>query len=155
MKEYFTEAQFVFARWRAESNTPNAEIARKMEIPEVTFYQWKKMYAGMDVAELRRPRQLEAKNRQLKRLVAELTLDKRAPQDIFKKSDVRREAGPGVRHEDILPSLRAAGVSSVVTPPVDDPAQEHGRRQNGASDAAQGSADVTGRVWISTASRPD
>jgi putative transposase len=76
MKKKFTEAQIVFALRQAESGTLVAEIIRKMEISEVTFYRWKQKYAGMGVSELRRLRQLEEENRQLKRLVADLTLDK-------------------------------------------------------------------------------
>ena len=56
MKKKFTEAQIIFALRQAESGTPIAEIIRKMEISEVTFYRWKKKYAGMGVAELRRSR---------------------------------------------------------------------------------------------------
>ena len=81
MKEKFTEAQIVFVLRQAESGTAIAEIVRKMEISEVTFYRWKKKYAGMGVAELRRLKQLEDENRRLKRLVADLTLDKQMLQD--------------------------------------------------------------------------
>lgn len=52
-----------------------AVICRKLGINEQTFYCWKKKFAGMGVAELRRLRQLEDENRQLKQLVADLTLD--------------------------------------------------------------------------------
>jgi len=74
-----------FALRQAESGTPIAEIIRKMEISEVTFYRWKKKYAGMGVSELRRLRQLEDENRRLKRLVADLTLDKQMLQDALSK----------------------------------------------------------------------
>jgi putative transposase len=85
MKKKFTEAQIVFALRQAEGGTPVAEIIRKMEISEVTFYRWKKKYAGMGVAELRRLRQLDDENRRLKRLVADLTLDKQMLQDALSK----------------------------------------------------------------------
>jgi len=85
MKKKFTEAQIVFALRQAEGGTPVAEIIRKMEISEVTFYRWKKKYAGMGVAELRRLKQLEDENRRLKRLVADLTLDKQMLQDALSK----------------------------------------------------------------------
>jgi len=54
-----------------------------MGISEVTFYRWKKKYAVMGVSELRRLKQLEDKNRRLKRLVADLTLDKQMLQDVL------------------------------------------------------------------------
>jgi len=85
MKKKFTEAQIVFALRQAESGTPIAEIIRKMEISEVTFYRWKKKYAGMGVAELRRLKQLDEENRWLKRLVADLVLDKQMLQDALSK----------------------------------------------------------------------
>ena len=85
MKKKFTEAQIVFALRQAESGTPIAEIIQKMKISEVTFYRWKKKYAGMGIAELHRLKQLEDENRRLKRLVADLTLDKQMLQDALSK----------------------------------------------------------------------
>ena len=56
-----------------------------MEISEVMFYRWKKKYAGLGVAELRWLKQLDDENRRLKRLVADLTLDKQMFQDALSK----------------------------------------------------------------------
>jgi putative transposase len=84
-KKRFTEAQIAFALRQAESGTLVAEIIRKMGISEVTFYRWKKKYAGLGVAELRRLKQLEDENLRLKRLVADLTLDKQMLQDVLSK----------------------------------------------------------------------
>ncbi len=84
-KKQFTEAQIAFALRQAESGTPVAEIIRKMGISEVTFYRWKKKFAGMGVPELRRLKQLEDENRRLKRLVADLTLDKQMLQEVLSK----------------------------------------------------------------------
>ena len=84
-RKRFTEAQIAFALRQAESGTPVAEIIRKMGISEMTFYRWKKKYAGLGVAELRRLKQLEDENRRLKRLVADLTLDKQMLQDVLSK----------------------------------------------------------------------
>jgi len=85
MKKRFTEAKIAFALRQAESGTSVAEIIRKMGISEVTFYRWKKKFAGLGVAELRRLKQLEDENRRLKRLVADLTLDKQMLQDVLSK----------------------------------------------------------------------
>jgi len=116
----FTEEQIAFALRQAESGTPIAEIIRKLRIAEQPFYRWKKRYSGMGVAELRRLRQLEDENRRLKRLVADLTLDKQMLQDMFSKSsEARREAGSGVCDENILPAFRAAGVYDLSPGPVD------------------------------------
>ncbi len=84
-KKRYTEAQIAFALRQAESGTPVAEIVRKMGISEMTFYRWKKKYAGMGVAEIRRLKQLEDENRRLKQLVADLTLDKQMLQEVLKK----------------------------------------------------------------------
>src|SRR5690606_38801498 len=81
----FTEAQIAFAIKQAETGTRVEEVCRKMGISEATFYNWKKKYGGLGVAELRRLRQLEEENAQLKKLVADLSLDKQMLQDVLKK----------------------------------------------------------------------
>lgn len=83
-KARFTEEQIAFALRQAETGTPVAEVIRKMGISEQTFYRWKKQYAGMGVAELRRLKQLEEENRKLKQLVADLSLDKVMLQDVIR-----------------------------------------------------------------------
>ena len=62
-----------------------AEVIRKMGVTEPTFYRWKKQFAGMGVAEIRRLKQLEDENARLKKLVADLTLDKAMLQDVLKR----------------------------------------------------------------------
>ena len=84
-KSKFTEKQIAFALRQAETGTRVAEICRKMGISENTFYRWKKKYGGLGVSELRRLRQLEEENRQLKRMVADLSLDKQMLQDVLSK----------------------------------------------------------------------
>ena len=59
-----------------------AEAARQVEVSEQTVYRWKKRYGGMDRDELRRLKELEKENARLKKLVADLTLDK----DILKEA---------------------------------------------------------------------
>jgi len=85
MKKRYTEAQIGFALRQAASGTTVAEITRKMGVTEQTFYRWKKQYVGMGVSEIRQLRQLEEENRRLKRLVADLTLDKQMLQDVLSK----------------------------------------------------------------------
>jgi len=84
-KSQYTEEQIAFALRQAEQGTPVVEVIRKMGISEQTFYRWKKKYAGMGVAELRRVKQLEEENRRLKQVVADLTLDKAMLQDVLQK----------------------------------------------------------------------
>jgi len=81
----FTEEQIAFALKQAETGTPVREVIRKMDITEQTFYRWKKKYGGMMPSDLRRLRQLEEENRQLKKLVADLSLDKQMLQDVLSK----------------------------------------------------------------------
>ena len=81
----YTEEQIAFALRQAESGTPVGEVCRKMGVTEQSFYRWKRRYAGMGVAELRRLKMLEEENRRLKQLVADLALDKEMLQDVLRK----------------------------------------------------------------------
>ena len=83
----YSPEQVAFAMRQAESGTPVPEICRKMGIAEQTFYRWRKRYAGMGVAEVRKLRILEEENRKLKQLVADLSLDKQMLQDVLRKKD--------------------------------------------------------------------
>jgi putative transposase len=84
-KTAFTEEQVAYTLRQAEAGTPVLEICRKLGISQQTFYRWKKKFAGMGVAELRRLRQLEEENKQLKQLVADLSLDKHMLQEVIRK----------------------------------------------------------------------
>ncbi len=84
-RKRFSEEQIAFALRQAESGTTIEEICRKMGVSEPTFYRWKKVYAGMGVAEVRRLKQLEEENAKLKRVVADPTLDKAVLQDVLRK----------------------------------------------------------------------
>ncbi len=84
-KTRYTEEQIAFALKQAETGTRVEEVCRKMGISEATFYNWKKKFGGMGVTELRRLRQLEEENQRLKRLVADLSLDKEMLQEVIKK----------------------------------------------------------------------
>ena len=81
----FTEQQIAFALKQQEVGTPVDEICRKMGISDATFYKWKKKYSGLGPSELRRIKQLEEENGKLKRLVADLSLDKAMLQDVLKR----------------------------------------------------------------------
>ena len=84
-KKHFTEEQSAFALRQAESGTSVAEIIRKLGISEQTLYLWKKRFAGLGIAELRRLRIIEEENRKLKQLVADLSLDRKMLQDVLGK----------------------------------------------------------------------
>jgi len=81
-RKRYTDEQISFALRQAESGVSIEEICRRLGISEPTFYRWKKKFAGMGVAEIRRLKQLEEENRKLKQLVADLSLDKTMLQDV-------------------------------------------------------------------------
>lgn len=84
-KSKFTEQQIAFALKQAELGTPVEEVCRKVGISDATFYNWKKKYGGLTPSEMRRLRQLEEENTKLKKLVADLPLDKAMLQDVLSK----------------------------------------------------------------------
>ena len=81
----YSEEQIAFALKRAEVGTSVEEVCRKKGISDATFYNWRKKYGGLGPSELRRLRQLEEENGKLKRLVADLSLDKAMLQDVLSK----------------------------------------------------------------------
>ena len=62
-----------------------AEVCRKAGISQATYFNWKKKYAGLMPSEMRRLRQLEDENSRLKKIVADLTLDREMLQDVIKR----------------------------------------------------------------------
>jgi len=84
-KSRFSDEQIAHALRQAEAGTPVAEIVRKLGVSEATFYAWKKRFGAMGTAEIRELRQLREENAKLKRLVADLSLDKTMLQDVISK----------------------------------------------------------------------
>ena len=84
-KSNYTEEQIAFALKQAELGTPISEVCRKLGIAEQTFYRWKSKYGGMLPSDMKRLRQLEEENAKLKKLVADLSLDKLMLQDVLTK----------------------------------------------------------------------
>ena len=83
-KRYSVE-QIIAAVKQHDLGTPTADIARKPGIAEQTFYRWKKQYGGLEASEVRELRQLREENAKLKKLVADLSLDKVMLQDLASK----------------------------------------------------------------------
>ena len=81
----FTEAQIAFVLRQAEEGTAIGEVCRKAGTSEATFYNWRKKYAGLMPSEMKRLKQLEEENGKLKKLVADLSLDKAMLQDVLSK----------------------------------------------------------------------
>ncbi len=81
----FTDAQKAFIIKQGEEGTPVAEICRKAGISQATYFNWKKKYGGLLPSEMKRLRELEQENVQLKKIVADLSLDKAMLQDVIKR----------------------------------------------------------------------
>ncbi len=84
-KSKFTDEQIAYALHQVEAGAPPAEICRKLGISEQTFYRWKKKYGGVGVSELRELKQLREENRRLKRMVADLSLDKQMLREVVER----------------------------------------------------------------------
>jgi putative transposase len=84
-KSAFSEEPITYTVRQVELRTPVAEVCRQLGMSDQTFYRWKRRFAGMGVAELRRLRLLEEENGKLKRLVADVTLDKHMLQEVLRK----------------------------------------------------------------------
>ena len=81
----FSEEQIVYAIRQAESGTPVGDLCRQLGVSDATFYVWRKQYAHLGVSGLRRLRQVEEENSRLKRLVADLSLDKHMLSEALRK----------------------------------------------------------------------
>jgi putative transposase len=84
-KSRYTEEQIAFALRQAEGGTPVADVCRQMGVSEASFYVWKKKYGKLGLTEIRELRQLRDENTRLKRLVADLTLDKHILGEVIRK----------------------------------------------------------------------
>ena len=84
-KSRYTEEQIAFALKQAELGTPVNEVCRKLGVSEPTFYRWKSKFGGMLPSDMKRLKQLEEENAKLKKLVADLSLDKVMLQDVLSK----------------------------------------------------------------------
>jgi putative transposase len=82
----FSEEQITYALRQVESGTPVADVCRQLGVSEATFYVWKKKFAHLGVSELRRMRVLEDENARLKRVIADLTLDKHILMETIRKN---------------------------------------------------------------------
>ena len=84
-KSKFTEQEIIYALKQVEVGVPVAEMCRKLGVSEATFYKWRSKYGGLSPSELQRLKQLEDENKRLKKLVADLALDKYVLQEVLGK----------------------------------------------------------------------
>ena len=85
MKDKFSIPQIIRIIKEQESGIRVPELCRKHSLGQSTFYRWKALYGGMSVSEAQRLKHLEAENGKLKRLVADLSLDKVMLQEVLSK----------------------------------------------------------------------
>jgi putative transposase len=84
-KKRFSAEQIVAILKQAELGIPIGELIRQVGVSEQTFYRWKKKYSGLEIDQVRQLKQLQEENVRLKRIVADLTLDKAMLQDVLSK----------------------------------------------------------------------
>lgn len=81
----YSDEQITYALRQAEGGTAVAEVCRQLGVSEASFYLWKKKYGKLGMTEIRELRQLRDENARLKRLVADLTLDKHILGEVVRK----------------------------------------------------------------------
>jgi putative transposase len=86
VKKRFTEEQIVRVLQEAEAGVSARDVCRKHHVSEQSFYRWKAQYGGMGVSEVKRLRELERENAELKKIVAEQALDMRMLKDVNAKT---------------------------------------------------------------------
>jgi putative transposase len=84
-KSRFSEQQIAFILRQAEEGTTVEEVCRKAGISVQTYYRWRSKYGGLMPSEMKRLKQLEEENLRLRKLVADLSLDKEMLQDVLKR----------------------------------------------------------------------
>ena len=125
----FSDQQIAFLLRQGEEGASVEEVCRKAGIPIQTYYRWRKKYGGLMPSEMKRLKQLEEENQRLKRLVADLSLDKEMLQEVVRKSSeacqasgVDRRSATGVAGERAA-RLRGAGGRAIHLPiPISPPA---------------------------------
>ena len=85
----FSEEQIAYALRLANSGTPVVDVCRQIGVSEATYYTWKKKYGDLGVTELKRLKMLEDENARLKRIVADLTLDKQILSEVVRKKTLK------------------------------------------------------------------
>lgn len=85
-KSKYTEEQIIGVLKRMEAGQKARDLARELGVSDATLYTWKSKYGGMEVSEMRRLRELERENGELKKLVADLSLDREALKTVIRKN---------------------------------------------------------------------
>ena len=81
----FTETQIIGILKEVEKGMTVAEVCRRHDVSQSTYFKWKSKYGGMEAADIRRLKELEAENSKLKRMYADLSLECHALKDLIEK----------------------------------------------------------------------
>jgi putative transposase len=84
-RKRYTEEQIIAILKENEAGVPVPELARRHGVAEQSIYRWRSKFGGMEVSDAKRLKQLEEENRRLKRMVADLSLDKQMLEDVLSK----------------------------------------------------------------------
>ena len=148
-KTKFTEEQILFALKQGSAGQPVADICRQMGISEATYYVWKKRYADMGLLEVRELRQLRDENARLKRLVADLTLDRHVLQEVIKKRfRDRQTTGDRTMDPRLFPDEHTAFLCAQLPAQRDLVLPVPGPRQQRAETAPAGAGHGPTPIWI-------
>ncbi len=106
-RKHSSEEQIIAALQQVETGAKVAEVRRQMCVSQSTFYAWRKQFGGLSLNELREPRQLREENSRLKRLVADLSLDRqilrKRPMKLSITHKPERRLGTPGREDDVFP----------------------------------------------------
>jgi putative transposase len=149
-KSRFSEDQIAYALRMSDGGTPVVDVCRQIGISEATFYTWKKKYGELGVSELRKLRQLEDENARLRRIVADLTLDKQILQEVVKKSSEGCQAPrAGSLDAGTFQGQRAPLVPTGAAAAFELVRQERGARSQRPASAHSTPRDEQAPVWLS------
>ena len=109
----YSDEQITYALRQAEGGTAVAEVCRQLGVSEASFYLWKKKYGKLGMTEIRELRQLRDENARLKRLVADLTLDKH----ILGKSSEKNSEASAPSRAGPVDSRALSGGGPAILPP--------------------------------------
>ena len=145
-----SEEQIIYALRQVEAGVKVGDVCRQLGVSEQTYYRWKSLYAGLGVSELRRLKQLEEENASLKRLVADLSLDKRMLQEVLeKKSEACTQATDRELASGNLRGQSQAGVQAFDLLPRELLLQARDQRRAGADPSVAGVGVQPGTLRIS------
>src|SRR5450631_3468225 len=153
-RKRFSVEQIVAVMKQAELGLPVADLVRQLGISEQTFYRWKKQYAGLESSQVREFKQLSEENARLKKLVAELSLDKAVLQDVRQKSFQASAHEGSCRLCDGVSRLqRAAGLRFDAPASIDPEKAEHAGSAVGDPAAHARDRANPFALWLSTGPR--